>query len=94
VTLRLQHRFRLEQRFIGQMVPADGDAAKLESWRYQNRFRSFLRAEVPGAGVFDQNRAYAAVGYMNQIVARRNSAIRQSNHTLQIAFFSNLPFGK
>lgn len=130
--VRLQHRFRLEQRFLGRMIPGDGGAAKLDSWRYQNRYRHFLKAEIPlgqngarsnwyvafydeifinfapkhGAGVFDQNRAYAAVGhslgkagkaefgYMNQILARRNSAIRESNHTLQIGFFTSLPFGK
>ena len=130
--VRLQHRFRLEQRFLGQMISSDGGVAQLDSWRYQNRFRQFLKAEVPmgrkgekntwytafyneifvnfapkhGAGVFDQNRAYAAVGfnlgkagkievgYMNQILAHRNSAIVESNHTLQIGFFSSLPFGK
>ncbi len=130
--VRLQHRFRLEQRFIGQVLPGGDGAVKVDSWRYQNRYRQFHKAEAPlgrtgkrqnwyaafydeifvnfaprhGAGVFDQNRAYAAlgyslgkpgkieVGYMNQILARRNSSIRESNHTLQVAVFSSFPFGK
>ena len=129
---RLQHRFRLEQRFLGRMSAGDGGRPKLDSWRYQNRFRHFLKAEVPigrksgenpwyvafynelflniaprhGASVFDQNRAYGAVGYelgkagkleigyMNQLLARRGGVIVESNHTLQIGFFSNLAFGK
>lgn len=128
-TVRLHHRFRLEQRFLGRMIPGEEGVAKLDSWRYQDRFRHFLKAEAPlgrkgdwygafyneifvnfapkhGAGVFDQNRAYAAVGYglgkagkievgyMNQLLARRNSPIVEVNHTLQVGFFSSLPFGK
>jgi hypothetical protein len=40
-SLRIQHRVRLEQRFVGN--------SNLEprSWTYQNRFRYMLRAEVP-----------------------------------------------
>jgi hypothetical protein len=37
-----QHRFRLEQRWIGQTPPAAAD-----TWRYQNRFRYMIRTTVP-----------------------------------------------
>ena len=131
-TTRLQHRFRLEQRFLGQMIPGQGRAPQLDHWRYQNRFRQFIKAEVPLArkgekspwyaafyneiffnfapksavSVFDQNRAYAAlghelgktgkieIGYLNQLLARRRGALIESNHTLQVTIFSNLAFGK
>jgi hypothetical protein len=75
-SFEMQHRFRLEQRWIGQPgLP--------ERWRYQNRFRYMARAQVPirgpwylavqdelflnvrplqGARVFDQNRAFAGIG--------------------------------
>jgi len=130
--IRLQHRFRLEQRFLGQVVAAGSGGSRLDSWRYQNRFRYFFKAEVPlgktgerknwygafydeiffnfvpkhGASAFDQNRAYAAlghtlgktgkieIGYLNQLIVRRNSPIREINHTFQLAIFSNLAFGK
>lgn len=131
-TTRLQHRFRTEQRFLGRVIPDNGGTAKVDFWRYQNRFRHFVKAEVPfgrkdkkgpwygalynevfinfapkqGVTVFDQNRAYAAVGYdygrigkleigyMNQVLSRRSGTIIEVNHTLQIGFFSNLAFGK
>jgi hypothetical protein len=54
--------------------------------------------------VFDQNRAYAALGrnlshqtrieagYMEQTVQHRDGLVFEHNHTLQIAIFSKLPF--
>ena len=130
--VRIQHRFRLEQRFMGQVIPSGGGEAKLDSWRYQNRFRQFLKVEVPlgrkseevywylaaynevflhlppnlGARVFDQNRAYGAlgrglgkagkleIGYLHQLLAHRSGRVLESNHTLQVGFFSNVRFGK
>jgi hypothetical protein len=112
----LQHRFRLEQRWVGQG----------EGWQYRNRFRYMLRADFPirgpvylgvydeafygfgrhrGPRALDQNRAYAAVGYnlglpgrvefgyLHQYVPQRTGIVREHNHTLQVAFFSKLPFG-
>jgi hypothetical protein len=59
-----------------------------------------------GPRVFDQNRAYVAagysvgkpgrleVGYLNQILALRSGLPVQVNHTLQVAFYSTLPFAR
>jgi hypothetical protein len=127
----LQHRYRLEQRFLGE-VPA-GAPGNVERWRHENRFRYMLRGAIPfrgqtieegdwylalyneffinfgrnvAANMFDQNRAYGAagwrlgkfsrleMGYLNQIVQQRNGRIFEINHTLQVALFSALPFGK
>lgn len=76
-SVRIQHRTRLEQRFIRYPDPQP------RSWTYQNRFRYMLRAEVPvnrswyipvyneiligippnyGARPFDQNRLFAGIG--------------------------------
>jgi len=125
----VQHRYRLEQRFIGQVLQPAGGSPVVDSWRYQNRFRYFVKATVPlggskesqwylglydevflhfapnsGASVFDQNRAYAAlgrklsrtekieVGYMNQTLIQRNGRVQEYNHTLQVSFFSVAPF--
>jgi hypothetical protein len=75
--VRIQHRARLEQRFIKYPDPQP------RSWTYQNRFRYLLRAELPlnrnwyipiydeiligippnyGARPFDQNRLFAGIG--------------------------------
>ncbi len=125
----VQHRYRLEQRFIGQVLRSAIGSPAVDSWRYQNRFRYFVKAAVPlsdskesqwylgfydevflhfapnsGASVFDQNRAYAAlgrklsrterieVGYMNQTLIHRSGRVQETNHTLQVSFFSVAPF--
>ncbi len=123
---RLQHRYRLEQRWIGVVNRPEG-TPQVAHWRTQDRFRYMLRGDVPlkgrwsvgaynelfvnfgrnlGPNVFDQNRAYAAlgyntgklgrveVGYMNQIVAQRNGRVFEFNHTVQVAFISTMPFRK
>ena len=119
----VQHRFRLEQRFV---EPRPG-AERL----FSQRARYFVRGVKPlrGTGgafregpfvalqnemfltvqhaantngrLFDQNRAYVALGwrierrfdielgYLNQHVQRRGDAL--SNHVLQLAFYSRLP---
>ncbi|MEW5975651.1 MAG: DUF2490 domain-containing protein [Acidobacteriota bacterium] len=123
----LQHRYRLEQRFLG-VIAAGGTPPKVESWRFENRFRYLLRADLPfgpsgwylglydeifvnfgknaAANLFDQNRAYGAVGkklgehfklevgYLNQIVAQRSGRVLEFNHTLQVGLISVLPFRK
>ena len=122
-----QHRFRLEQRWIGQKLPPELPIPGIDPWRYQNRFRYLLRLVVPfeqkpwyfasqneiflnyapmhGARVFDQNRAYAAIGrllgkdtrieagYLQQTLLQRNGRVLEFNHTIHIAVFSRLPFG-
>ena len=56
--------------------------------------------------VFDQNRAYAAlgrkiaretrieVGFMEQTLQQRSGLVFEHNHTLQIAIYCKLPFGR
>ena len=121
--VRLQHRFREEQRWIREYEQNGG----AKGWRYQNRFRYFVKLTAPvrgkwfsafyeeiflniapnkGARTFDQNRAYAAIGrrigrrnsieagYLYQLVAQRNGLVTEHNHTLQIGWYSRLPFGR
>jgi len=123
--LDLQHRHRLEQRFFG--VRSDPAINRIDSSRYENRFRLLTRVNIPltadkkyyigtfdeffinfgknvAANVFDQNRAYVAlglpvaratkieIGYMLQIIQQRNGRVFEYNHTLQVNLFSNLPF--
>lgn len=57
------------------------------------------------ANVFDQNRAYIAlgrhvghqtrleVGFMEQTIQQRSGKVFEHNHTLQVAIYSKLPFG-
>ncbi|AKD03289.1 DUF2490 domain-containing protein [Pontibacter korlensis] len=56
--------------------------------------------------IFDQNRAYVALGYkisnssslelgyLNQIVQKANGVVFEHNHTLQVSFFHTLNFAK
>ena len=125
--LDLQHRYRLEQRFLG--TRSDPSIDNIDSSRYENRFRYLTRVNIPltsdkryyvgtsneffinfgknvAANVFDQNRAYVAIGlpvakatrielgYLLQIVQQQNGLIFEYNHTLQVNLFSNLPFFK
>jgi hypothetical protein len=119
----LQHRFRLEQRFIKR--PAQ------ENTTYLNRIRYQLKAVLPllgatleekepflvasnevfinfgenvQANIFDQNRAYAGVGYklsqaasfevgyLHQLVQQSNGINFLNNHTLQFMVGYNLAF--
>lgn len=127
----LQHRFRVEQRFLGNMVydPAADKWAK-DGHNSAQRFRYFLRGIIPFSGqrsfpkgmfgavqnelflnfgdksavngkTFDQNRAYAAVGYrfcpefdleagyLNQYVTQRNDNFVNA-HVLQVAAYLRL----
>jgi hypothetical protein len=48
------HRFRAEQRLVGQRVrAADGELRRPEDWRYRDRVRAFTRATVdaPALGI-------------------------------------------
>ncbi|MBC3542035.1 DUF2490 domain-containing protein [Rufibacter sediminis] len=121
----LQHRFRLEQRWV--------KFAGADDYTYLNRVRYQFKTTLPLAGptiedkefylslydevfvnfgpnvtsnIFDQNRAYAAVGYrfhqdanlevgyLHQHVAQRNGVWFESNHTLQVGLTYNLDFRK
>jgi hypothetical protein len=54
-----QQRFRLEQRWIGEMAkdPRDGDFERYD-WRSENRFRYMLRTEIP---LTDDKKNYVAI---------------------------------
>jgi hypothetical protein len=122
--LALQHRYRLEQRYLGQKIqPSD---SRIDSWRYENRFRYMMRINIPlekerkfylgvydeimvnfgnnvAANIFDQNRAYAAlgyslsknmkleIGYLLQTVQQRNGQVIEYNNTFQLSIFSTAP---
>ena len=125
------HRYRLEQRFLGEMVPEPDGGTAVANWRHENRFRYMMRGIVPlrgasiepgswyvagyneifvnfgknvAANVFDQNRAYAALGYdlgapgrlelgyLHQLLQQRNGRIFEHNHTLQVAIYSTFSF--
>jgi hypothetical protein len=49
------HRFRLEQRRIGEVAPATGDVT---NWRYENRIRYMLRTSSP---LTDSGKTYIAL---------------------------------
>jgi hypothetical protein len=128
---RASHRYRLEQRYLGEMGRAAGGATTVNRWRYENRFRYMFRANIPfrggrlekgdwylglynefflnfgknvAANIFDQNRAYAAmgynmgslgnleVGYMQQTLQQRSGRVMEYSHTFQVAVYSNFPF--
>ena len=111
-----QNRLRLEQRHIL------GYAARYENrFRYMLRtnvplskkYYVGLYDEVfynfgknVAFNVFDQNRAYVAlgrnlprqtrfeVGFMEQTVQQRSGRVFEHNHTLQVAIYSRMPFGR
>lgn len=132
--VKLSHRYRLEQRFIGNATTGE-----MSGGRYENRFRYMAKLTIPFAtqwkrplfaaaydeiflnfgkevayNIFDQNRAYAALGvtlsptlklelgYLYQVVQLRSLDMTgdnpqnkiENNHTLQVGFFSTLPFHK
>jgi hypothetical protein len=45
--LRLTHRYRLEQRWVGVWVPSVSGEGRFDHWAYLNRFRYRLAATVP-----------------------------------------------
>jgi len=45
--LRWVQRFRLEQRWIGVVLPQPGGGWAVDDWRYENRFRYMLRTTIP-----------------------------------------------
>lgn len=71
---------------------------------YDEAFVNF--GENVQANIFDQNRAYAAlgykfpkwgkleIGYMNQTIVKSDGVKVENNHTLQVGFISNIDFRK
>jgi hypothetical protein len=121
------HRYRLEQRELGELAVAPDGRRRLINWRHENRFRYMYRLLIPLKGkwsvalydevfvnfgknvtgnIFDQNRAYAAIGYnvtktnrlevgfMEQTLQQRNGRIIENNHTLMVAWYSTTLFGR
>lgn len=99
-----QNRFRIFTRFS---IPFAGETIEEKSWYvtfYDEVFISF--GENVKMNVFDQNRAYVALGYripkvgrlefgyLNQLVLKSNGTQVESNHTLQLGLISNIPFFK
>ncbi|PZR23551.1 MAG: DUF2490 domain-containing protein [Flavobacterium psychrophilum] len=125
----LQHRFRLEERFVGTSM-IDGNELKTDDYEFALRLRYFVRMIMPlqktesftngafvafqdeafvniqnndrvtNGKVFDQNRAYVALGwrfsskfdleagYMNQYAVGRNLDV--SNSIIQLAGYVRL----
>ena len=114
-----QHRVRLEQRFFGgyaaryenrirYMLRTSIPLPFAERKYYLGLYNEILYnfgGDV-AFNVFDQNRAYIAlgrpiardtrleIGFMEQTVQQRNGRIFEHNHTLQVGIFSRLPFGR
>jgi hypothetical protein len=121
------HRYRLEQRELGEMSVAPNGDRTLVNWRHENRFRYMYRLLIPLKGkwslalydeifinfgknvannTFDQNRAYAAIGYnlpknsrieigyMEQSLQQRSGRVIENNHTLMVSLYSAMPFGR
>jgi hypothetical protein len=112
-----QNRFRLEQRFIRgfaqryenrvrYMLRANIPIAKSKFYlgAYNEIFYNW--GQDVAFNVFDQNRAYVAlgrqmkkqtrweIGFLEQTIQQRNGRVFEHNHTLQVAIFSRLPFGE
>ena len=99
-----QNRFRIFTRFS---IPFKGETIVDKSWYvtfYDEIFVSF--GKHVGMNVFDQNRAYVALGYriprigrpefgyMHQLLLKSNGTQVEDNHTLQLGLISNIPFFK
>ena len=116
--VNFQQRYRTEQRWISTGAAwrtqdrfrymVRGDIPLKGRWSlglYNELWVNYGRNLSPN--FFDQNRAYAALGYntgtklgrlefgyMNQTLAQRNGRVLEYNHTLQLALFSTAPFRK
>ena len=94
---RYENRFRAWQQIRVPIAPKKYFTAYDEFWVYVKPYVS--------NSWFDQNRAYAAVGfevsptfrietgYMNQTLLARNGSRLEFNHTLMVSIFSTASFG-
>jgi hypothetical protein len=95
-----QNRFRLLTRFS---IPFNGEVIEDKSWfftMYDELFVNF--GENVALNIFDQNRAYLAlgykvpkagrieVGYLSQLILRSDGVRVENNHTLQVGLYSTL----
>lgn len=124
--LAMQHRYRLEQRWLGAVQGSEqADYTYVNRTRYQFRVALPLLGAKFGPGVpyavlsdeilvnfgrnvqrniFDQNRAYAALGYqltraatlelgyLHQLLQQRNGRVFEYNNTLQVNLTFNPDF--
>lgn len=111
-----QHRLRLEQRFfrgyaaryenrfrylLRVNLPLPGRSQRYYLGLYDEIFLNF--GQQVAFNVFDQNRAYVAlgrklghdtrleVGFMEQTLQQRSGRVFEHNHTLMLALYSRLP---
>jgi len=70
---RLVHRYRLEQRFLGNVALDDAGEARVDGSTYQNRFRYFVKATTP---LGKSSRAFAS--FYNELMI--NFGARVSNN--------------
>jgi hypothetical protein len=95
---RYENRFRVLQQVRIPLAPRKYFTAYDEFWVYVKPYVS--------NSWFDQNRAYAAIGfdlsrtlrletgYLNQALLARNGSRLELNHTIMVSFFSTAPFGE
>ena len=94
-TYRYENRLRLFEQVTKPVTP------KTYLTVY-NELKFYVKPYV-STSTFDQNRAYAAVGfnlkpsvrlelgYLNQLLLRRSEGVLESNHTLMVTLFSTAP---
>lgn len=98
---RNQNRFRYQLRGA---IPLSGANVKRQQWYLFAGNEFFLHlAPNYGANRFDQNRAFAGIGwkvsrnnrveisYLNQLLVQRSGRVEEFNHTLRIQFTSTAP---
>ena len=118
--LELEHRYRVEQRWLQNFNASGDYSWRYQNrFRYQFKAnlpvgpRWYLTGGDElfihfggnhGASLFDQNRAFAGMGYkvsarnrlevtyMNQFIVQRNGRVEESNHTLRLQWSSTTPF--
>jgi hypothetical protein len=111
------NRFRLEQRHIRGFAPRYENRMRymlrtnipLKNKRYYIGLYNeifYNWGHDVAFNVFDQNRAYVAlgrnlkrqtrfeIGFMEQTLQQRNGRVFEHNHTLQVAIYSRMPFGE
>ncbi|MDA1313459.1 MAG: DUF2490 domain-containing protein [Acidobacteria bacterium] len=98
-----RNRFRY---FLKGVVPLSRDSAGSTKYYVGLYNELMVNFGSETRNIFDQNRAYAAlgtrlpglgnleVGYLQQTVQQRNGRVVEYNHTLQVGIFSTLPFGR
>ncbi|MEO8096558.1 MAG: DUF2490 domain-containing protein [Acidobacteriota bacterium] len=101
----LRTSFRYENRFrymLRTSIPLPFDKKKNYIGIYDEIMYNF--GKNVAANVFDQNRAYIAlgrdvghqtkveVGFMEQTIQQRSGLVYEHNHTIQVAIYSKIPF--